>query len=195
MSHAPTLEEILREAVCYDEEEEGWLCEIPWEEDLWARGKTREEALEGLAACIREWLEEEGWGEEAEGDEDIQPLQEPWTPGLFGIPWRWILIPSLLLVSLLVTLVVLAGHPPQAVPATASPMATFRPIQPMPPAPSSPWVPVERPQEDRYREMWREWEQEQRLRKMEQHLHQLETRLDLCSDPDTGSFARAYFCH
>lgn len=188
VSHAPTLEEILREAVCYDEEEEGWLCEIPWEEDLWARGRTREEALEGLAFCIREWLEEEGWGEEAEGDEDIQPLREPGPPGLFGIPWRWILIPSLLLVSLLVTLVVLAGHPPQAVPATASPMATFRPIQPMPPAPSSPWVPVESPQEDRYRDTWREWELEQRLR-------QLETRLALCSDPDTGLYTRAYFCH
>lgn len=191
MSHAPTLEEVLREAVCYDEEEEGWLCEIPGEEDLWARGRTREEALEGLASCIREWLEEEGRDEEV----DIQPLQEPWTPGLFGISWRWILIPSLLLVSLLVTLVVLADHPPQyglerSVPQAETPVptATFRSQQPSLPAPTIQVAPVESPQGERYQEL-------EQMREMEQSLHQLETRLDLCSDPDTGSFARAIFCH
>lgn len=176
VSHMSMLEEILREAVCYDEGEEGWLCEIPGEEDLWARGRTKEEALEELATLLEE--------KEADGDEGIQLLRHPGPPGLFGIPWRWILIPSLLLVSLLVTLVVLADHPDQVQP--VSPTANLW-SAPIPSAPSIQREPAASPRGDWYSEFFREWKQEQRLR-------ELETRLALCSDPDAGLYARATFC-
>jgi predicted RNase H-like HicB family nuclease len=172
--------DLLRSARCYDEGEEGWLCEIPGEEDLWARGRTPEEALAELATLLEEEMEEEEFDE----DEGIQLLHDPGPPGLFGIPWRWILIPALLLVFLLVTLVVQADHPDQV--QTSSPTANLW-SAPLPPAPPVQRIPAASPWDDRYWELQRQWELERRLR-------ELERRLALCSDPDASLSIRDALC-
>jgi predicted RNase H-like HicB family nuclease len=168
------LSDLLRMARCYQDEHRIWICEIPGEENLWAFGRTPEEAMAELAALLEEEMEPGEAVDDQEEEALYSLVTEDMTPpGPFGIPWRWILIPAGILVFLLLTLVV-----------GSSPAETTVPT----PVPTvvSPYQ-GGYPREDPYQEIRSRWEQERRLQ-------DLERRQSICSDPTTPPSVRWNLC-
>jgi len=166
-----TLAPFLREVRFSYDEEYGWVAEVPGYEDLLCTaGRTPEEALAELVTLIEAELREE----EEEGEtESLQPVGFSLDPGLpspFGIPWRWILLPAIVLTLLLLTLVV------RSQPAAPVPTPPASPTRWSAPAPAPPPL-LLTPYPGSSRELERELELERRLR-------ELERRQDLCADPD-----------
>jgi predicted RNase H-like HicB family nuclease len=154
----------LRSIKCYRDGKGCWICEVSGEENLWTYAKTPEEALTEILALLEERKQEEREEEEEEEEEELEDYRpvgfslDPGIPGPFGFPWRWILLPALILTLLLITWVVRSE--PTAVVPTPSPV--YHHYQWNPPS---------------AQDLWRDIETERRLR-------ELERRQSICSDPD-----------
>jgi hypothetical protein len=159
----------LRSIHCYRDEKGYWICELSGEDSLRTFARTPEEALSEILALLEEQQEkeredddeEEEWEEDEEEEiQDDRPVGfslDTGIPSPFGIPWRWILIPALLLTLLTVTWTV----------RSESTVAVPTP----PPVHYHQWSAP--PTQD----LWREMERERRIR-------ELERRQSICSDPD-----------
>jgi predicted RNase H-like HicB family nuclease len=154
-----TILDLLRRVRFSYDGEEGWICTISGEEDLWAGGKTPEDALAALITL----LAEEAAAEEEDSYQPPGSSLDPGIPSPFGIPWRWILLPALFIVLLWITLVV--QSPPAPTVPTPSPVLTQW-SAPLPPL--STWE---------SRDLERELQMERRLR-------EIERQQELCNDPD-----------
>lgn len=155
----------LRIIECHRDGKDYWICELSGEDDLWTVARTPEEALTRLLALLEERQEEALEDDEEEEEEELEDYHprgfslDTGIPSPFGIPWRWILLPALLLTLLLVTWTV-RSEPTVAVPTPTPPPVHYHQWS----APPTP-------------DLWREIEEERRIR-------ELERRQSICSDPD-----------